>query len=95
MKRYEALAYPVSKDVGNVHGRWVAFKPKAYQFIINKIFDYFEKERVCGKCISCNEDKDIANLYACKKGVAQHQSENYPSVDLDFGCNKWERKDGS
>lgn len=58
---------------------------------IEQIYDDFEN-RSCNSCKSIKQDKDIPSLTYCSKGIAEYQSESYPSVGKDFYCNRWEAK---
>lgn len=61
------------------------------EYVIDEIYNEFES-RSCSDCKSIKQDKDIPSLTYCSKGIAEYQSESYPSVGKDFYCNRWEAK---
>ena len=67
------------------------------EVMINEAIKEIEdlETRSCNSCKSIKQDKDIPSLTYCSKGIAEYQSESYPSVGKDFYCNRWESRNES
>jgi len=62
---------------------------KVTYFLINEIFDDFEK-RTCENCKYYQKKGEVMNLRECNEGVSIYKSSGYSLVNDDFGCNKFE-----
>jgi hypothetical protein len=58
---------------------------------LHELYDDFES-RDCEDCIHCLSTKEHA-LCTHEDNIQEIYNYNYMQVTLDFGCNKWERKE--
>lgn len=89
MLREEALQYKVSQLCGSATISWFEkFKPKAFRFLINKIYDDFENR----KCTACNywAPNNGWVRECCMNGVGNDYSEEFEINNPDkFYCSDW------